>query len=178
MNDLLNDFHNWDILCYEKYHAPKMDMLEGRKIIIGYVLFHVSDGTVIFAGERSWEKLKQLLTEEAYNNMDFYLCMYLLQKSYYSTGYFSLKAKNIPKQWGRALFNTSRFKQMYFQISPMGLEYNSMRNLLDDYVNERIVLGATQMEKITRFLDEVLFPIFIANEKRKCLFYKQTFRGL
>ena len=175
MNDLLNDYHNWNVLCYEKFFSPKYDMFDKRFITVGYVIFHRFDGTIIYASERSWRDLQNILTSDSYNELDYCKIMYQLKKSYYSAGCFSLKPTGIQKDWVEKLFETPRFQSLYAKHAPSDMDFNSMRNLLDDYSNNRMVLGAVQMRQVFRFLDEVLFQMFVDEEQRKCIFYKATF---
>lgn len=175
MNDLLNDYHNWKVLCYEKFFSPKYDMFDNRYITVGYVIFHRVDGTIIYASERSWRDLRNILTIDSYNELDYCKIMYQLKKSYYSAGSFSLKPSGIQKDWVEKLFESSRFQSMYAKYAPADMNFYSMRNLLNDYANNRMVLGAIQMQQVYTFLDEVLFPIFVEEEQRKCIFYKSTF---
>ena len=175
MNDLLNDYHNWKVLCYEKFFSPKYDMFDKRNITVGYVICHRFDGTVIYASERSRRDLRNILTSDSFNELDYYKIMYLLKKSYYSAGCFSLKPSGIPKDWVEKLFESSRFQSMYAKYAPADMNFYSARNLLNDFANNRMVLGAIQIQQVYTFLDEILFQIFVEEEQRKCLFYKSSF---
>ena len=86
MDNILQDFHHWGIACYERFPERKYDVFTHRYITSGYRIFHGGDGTMIYVSEYARSDLRNLLTPESYNNMDYYKIIYKLKKACYFDG--------------------------------------------------------------------------------------------
>ena len=107
--------------------------------------------------------------------MDYYKIIYKLRKACYFDGCCSLKLWGLTKDWVRILFNSPRFRELYGKFAPADMDFKYMRNLLDNYVNNRIVLGGAQKEYIFTFLEKIICPIFMEEENRVCKYYQAAF---
>lgn len=175
MDNILQDFHHWGIACYERFPERKYDVFTHRYITSGYRIFHGGDGTMIYVSEYARSDLRNLLTPGNYNNMDYYKIIYKLKKACYFDGGNSLRLLGLTKDWVNILFNSPRFRELYGKFAPADMDFNYMRNLLDDYVNKRVVLAGAQKEHIFQFIEKIICPVFMEEESRVCEYYKAAF---
>ena len=175
MDNILQDFHHWHIVCYDRFPERKYDMFSQRYITSGYRIFHEGDGTMIYVSEYAWRDLRNFLASKDYNNMDYYKIIYKLRKACYFDGCCSLKLWGLTKDWVRILFNSSRFRELYGKFAPADMDFKYMRNLLDNYVNNRIILAGVQKELIFTFLEKIICPVFMEEESRVCKYYQAAF---
>ena len=171
MDELLQDYQHWGVLAYDKFPSQMYDPFRERYITVGYIVVHQREGTLAYVADDSRRELKNILTSEDYDNLDYFKIIYKLRNSFYSNGYFSLKSTGLPKNWVHTLFNSSFFQQGYAKYALADMDFNYMRDLLDDYVNRRIILGESQKQQVLNFVEEVMFQIFIEREKEKCIFH-------
>lgn len=175
MDDILQDYHGWRVLCYERFSLKRYDFFSQRNITVGYRLFHKHDGAMIYVSEYAWWDMEKLLEPYYFQNLDYYKIIYKLKIACYFEGKSELNVTGVTKDWVKILFDSSRFKEWYKQFAPADMDFNYTRKLFDDYVQKRIVLGEPQKQYIADFLEKVMCPIFLYEERDICRYYKEAF---
>lgn len=175
MTEILQDYHHWSALCYEEFVHPQQDPISKKQIREGFFLVHDDGyGMAIHVDEYEREALHNLLTDVSYESLDYLKIIYMLRKACYINGFFSFKDTELPTNWVRILFNSQQFREMYQKYATNGMNYDNLCDLLDGYVNNRIILSNKSLDEFANFVQQIICKLFVEEEIRKCRYYQSV----